>query len=395
MTIFPFLSNDQDAMTPQPDLPVLPTPHAFRVLSPNERLVLGLIRQLGPVSRAELARRTGLTIPSISRLAETLLKDGLILAEEKVMMGRMGQPSLPLVLAPQAAFAIGVAVRADSLTVTVSHLSGRVLAQISEAHENPARDAVEARIITLATGLLEAEGVSPRLCGIGIALSGFYLAGQQRINAPLGMEDWAIDHLEALLRDRMKAAVVIENDGNAATIGEYFQSGAEHSASFAYLYVDRGLGGGVMLDGRLMRGSHGNAGEFTGMLPPEARANRPTLELLRTMLAQDGLPFTTISAMLESYDDSWPATQRWLDTVMPATKAIVSAISGILDTQAIVIGGRIPLLLANRLAERVSCYSVPLRGRDRPFPAITAHKADVDTAAFGAGMMCFQRFLLD
>jgi hypothetical protein len=48
-----------------------------------------------------LARKTRLTIPSISRLAEALLKDGLILAEEKVMMGRMGQPSLPLVLAPR------------------------------------------------------------------------------------------------------------------------------------------------------------------------------------------------------------------------------------------------------------------------------------------------------
>jgi predicted NBD/HSP70 family sugar kinase len=161
-----------------------------------------------------------------------------------------------------------VAVRADSLTVTLSHLSGRVVAQICESHENPAREAVEARIIALASRLLEAEGVSPRLCGIGIALSGFYLAGQQQINAPLGMEDWAIERLEALLQERMKVAVVIENDGNAATIGEYFQSGADYPASFAYLYIDRGLGGGVMLDGRLMRGSHGNAGEFTGMLPP-------------------------------------------------------------------------------------------------------------------------------
>ncbi|WP_343611031.1 ROK family transcriptional regulator [Novosphingobium sp.] len=382
-------------MMPKPDMPALPAPLPFRMLSGNERLVLGLIRQLGPVSRAELARKTGLTIPSISRLAEALLKDGLILAEEKVMMGRMGQPSLPLVLAPQAAFAIGVAVRADSLTVTLSHLSGRVVAQIREAHENPAREAVEARIIALASNLLEAEGVSPRLCGIGIALSGFYLAGQQQINAPLGMEDWAIERLEALLQERMKVAVVIENDGNAATIGEYFQSGADYPASFAYLYIDRGLGGGVMLDGRLMRGSHGNAGEFTGMLPPEARAHRPTLELLRTMLAQDGLSFATISAMLEAYDDSWPATQRWLDTVTPATDAIVSAIGGVLDSQAIVIGGRIPPPLAERLAQRVGCYSVPLRGRDRPFPTIRAHMADVDAAAFGAGMMCFQRFLLD
>lgn len=391
----PFLSNDQDTMMLKPDTPTLPAPHPFRVLSGNERLVLGLIRQLGPVSRAELARRTGLTIPSISRLAEALLRDGLILAEEKMMMGRMGQPSLPLVLAPEAAFAIGVAVRADSLTVTLSHLSGRVMAQTRESHENPAREAVEARIIALATDLLAAEGVSRRLCGIGIALSGFYLPGQQQINAPLGMEDWATDRLEALLQARLKVAVVIENDGNAATIGEYFQAGAEHPTSFAYLYVDRGLGGGVMLDGRLMRGSHGNAGEFTGLLPPEARATRPTLELLRTMLAQDGLPFATISAMLDQYDDKWPATQRWLDTVIPATDAIVSAIGGVLDTQAIVIGGRIPPRLAERLAQQVGCYSVPLRGRDRPFPTIRAHIANVDTAAFGAGMMCFQRFLLE
>lgn len=371
-----------------------PDTSPFRALSANERQVLGLIRRHAPMSRAELARRTGLALPSISRIAEALLKDGLIVAEEKVMMGRMGQPSLPLALAPRGAFAIGVAVRSDSLAVTLTHLSGQVMAQVQERPQDPARDVVEARIIDLTSRLLEDHGTAGRLCGIGIALSGFFLPGQDQINAPLGMEDWAVARLEALLRARMGVPVVIENDGNAAAIGEYFHGEGDHPASFAYLYVDRGLGGGVVIDGHLMRGSHGNAGEFTGLLPPEARAMRPTLDLLRKMLAEDGHPFDSITALLEHYDDTWPTLDRWLDKVTPVTDAIVSAASAILDPQKVVIGGRIPMPLARRLAERVSCYSVPVRGRDRPFPRIAAHHAPGDMVAFGAGMMCFQRYLL-
>ncbi|WP_206244718.1 ROK family transcriptional regulator [Novosphingobium terrae] len=366
----------------------------FRALSANERMVLGLIRQHAPISRAELARRCGLTIPSISRIAEALLSDGLIAAEEKVMMGRMGQPSLPLVLAPDAAFAIGVAVRADSLVVTLSHLSGAVRAQAREHLADPARDAVEARIIDLATALLDAHGAAPRLCGIGIALSGFFLEGQEQINAPLGMEDWAIDRLESLMHTRMGVPVVIENDGNAAAIGEHDQRGAQAPSSMAYLYIDRGLGGGMVVDGRLMRGAHGNAGEFTGLIPPETRPLRPTLELLRRMLEEDGLPFPSIAAMLEQFDEDWPTLDRWLDTVTPVANAVVSAAAALLDPQEVVIGGRIPPSLARRLADRMACYTVPLRGRDRPFPQITASVAHDDTAAFGAGMMCFQRYLL-
>lgn len=378
-------------------MPLRPSPlptEPFRALSANERMVLGLIRRDAPISRAELARRCGLTIPSISRIAEALLSDGLIAAEEKMMMGRMGQPSLPLVLAPDAAFALGVAVRADSLVVTLCHLSGAVRAQAHEALADLARDAVEARIIDLASGLLETHGAAPRLCGIGIALSGFFLEGQEQINAPLGMEDWAIDRLESLMRARLGVPVVIENDGNAAAIGEHAQRGADAPPSMAYLYIDRGLGGGMVVDGRLMRGAHGNAGEFTGLLPPETRPLRPTLELLRRMLEEDGLSFSTIAAMLEQFDDKWPTLERWLLKVTPVANAAVSAAAALLDPQEVVIGGRIPPMLAQRLAERVACYTVPVRLRDRPFPQITASLSREDTAALGAGMMCFQRYLL-
>lgn len=364
----------------------------FKLLSANERSVLRLIRDRAPISRAELARRTGLAIPSISRIAETLMSEGLVVAEEKVMMGRLGQPSLPLVLSETAAFALGVAVRSDSLAVTLSHLSGTVVAQ---AHERPLdlnRAHVEARIVDLATRLLAANGGEERLCGIGIALSGFFLEGQNRINAPLGMEDWAIDHLEAGMGERLGVPVVIENDGSAAAMGAHSHVATEGAASFAYLYIDRGLGGGVVLDGRLHRGFHGNAGEFTGLLPPEARADRPTLELLRRMLRDDGIAFETIALMLDAFDMRWPAVDRWLERVTPATDAVISAIASVLDPETVIIGGRLPGALASRLAERVACYTVPVRGRDRPFPKVGVLDGDCDMAAYGAGMLCLQNF---
>ncbi|MDF0490167.1 ROK family transcriptional regulator [Sphingomonas sp. H39-1-10] len=367
----------------------------FRPLSPNERQLLILLRQQAPLSRAELARRTGLALPTVSRLADGLMGDGLIVAEEKVMMGKMGQPSLPLSLAEHAAYSFGVSVRADGLSVNLVHLSGKVIADRTEIHDGTSRDGVVQRIIGLIGSLTSSADVPPdRVCGIGLALSGFFMADPRRINAPLGMEAWAAADLEQLLRDALGLPVLIENDGSAAAFGEYLYGEGHGYPSFAYLYVDRGLGGGVVLDGKLMRGRRGNAGEFTGMLRPEERKNRPTLTLLQSLLADDGIRFDSIAEMVRGFDPAWPAVQRWIQTTTPVANDIVSAIGALVDPDAVVIGGRLPPMLAAELARNLQFHSVPVRGDERRFPEILVSTLTGDAAALGAGALCFGRYFL-
>lgn len=363
----------------------------FRALSANERQLLRLIQREAPLSRAELARRTGLALPTVSRLVDQLLRDGLVVAEEKVMMGRMGQPSLPLSLAPHAAYAIGVAVRADALTVTLSHLSGQIVASDDMPHDGMTRVESVGAIAAAIGRLVDGSIIPPeRVCGLGLALPGFFIEEPYRINAPLGMEDWATADLERDLGAILGLPVLVENDGTAATLGESLYGHGQHHPSFAYLYIDQGLGGGVVIDGVLMRGRRGNAGEFTGMLPPQSRAHRPTLSLLRELAGHEG----ALSAFLQTIGPDHPAVDDWLERVTPATNAMLSAIGALLDPDAVILGGRLPASIGERLAAAASFYSVPVRGNDRCFPRILSTAVTQDAAALGAGALCFRASLI-
>jgi predicted NBD/HSP70 family sugar kinase len=363
---------------------------SFRNLSANDRHILSLIHLGGPISRAELGRRTGLALPTVVRLTDQMIDEGLIATEQKVMMGRRGQPSLPLILAQDAAFAFGVSVSMDRLAVNLVDLSGRVLAEIEEAIDATNREEAVARIIVIANDLVEQTSVPrKRIYGIGIALSGFFVGAPHRLNAPLGMEDWAVEDLEHALRGRLGLPVLIENDGNAAAVGERIYGVGRSIASFAYIFVDSGLGGGLVLDGKLWRGRNGNAGEFTGLLPPEVRANRATLSLLLTMLNEDGHCFATIAEMLSAYDPAWPTLDRWLGAVKPQINMIISAIGAVFDPDAIVVGGRLPLDLADRLIAVSHFYTVDVRGQDRAFPALRRSEVSQNAAALGAAALTF------
>lgn len=369
--------------------------NAFRALSANERDLLGAIRRDAPLSRAELARRSGLALPTVSRLIDQLLRDGLLIADDKVMMSRTGQPSLPLSLAPHAAYAFGVAVRADMMTVDLVHLSGRVVASRTAPTAGASREEVVAAIARMIDQLVEDAAVPPdRLYGLGLALPGFFVRDPLRINAPLGMEDWATADLENDLGQALGLEVVVDNDGNAAALGEYIYGQGETVSSLAYVYIDAGLGGGIVQDGQLLRGSRGNAGEFTGMLPPAMRADRPTLASLRAMLAEDGHVYDSVADMLANLPDADATIEKWLERSAPTASAIISAIGAIIDPDVIVIGGRLPPFLADRLAARLSFYSVPVRGRDREFPELLVSKVAGDAAALGASALCFNKVLL-
>ena len=344
------------------------------------------------MSRSELARRTRLALPTVSRITDRLLQEGLIAGEEKVMMTAMGQPSLPLSIAPQAAYAFGVAVRADTLTVSLAHLSGSVVASTSEPHAGMTREETVERIALAIAGLMERSRVAPdRVCGLGLGLPGFFVSDPKRINAPLGMEDWATGDLERDLGGALGLPLLVENDGTAAALGEYQYGRGDRSSSLAFLYLDRGLGGGVVEDGRLLRGRRGNAGEFTGLLHPDARSDRPTLQVLHAIANEAGETYTSLDDMVRGIDPRSEIVDRWIERTVPATNAIISAIGAILDPDGIVIGGRLPGAIADRLIARLEFYSVPVRGRDRAFPTVYSSSVMGDAVSLGASALCFDR----
>ncbi|QNH20031.1 ROK family transcriptional regulator [Xanthomonas sp. GW] len=356
-------------------------------LSDNERRMLDSLRLFGTVTRADLSRITGLTVQSAVRLIDGLAERGLVLIGASLAHGGRGKPGAAIALNPAYGHTVGYSIATDALSLALLDFSGQVRATAEHRLRSTEPAALLAQVREADAALLAAagRGLGPRL-GAGVAMTGFFVEGAERMNPPdplralgeLSIGDW--------LADALGLPVWVDNDGSVAAVGESLLGVGRQYRDFAYLYFSYGLGGGVVIDGAVLRGAHGNAGEFAGMLPGPG-LERGTLELLRQMLIEDGVMLADVSALVAAYDPSWPTIERWIARAVPGLSLIVSAISAVFDPQAVVFGGRLPRDLALRLIPQLRIDNQPRRGQARPLPVLLPAAAMADASAVGAATL--------
>lgn len=360
------------------------------VASPNERLILDLIRRQGEMTRADLTRVTDLTAQSVMRLVDDLIARGLLRFGATVSIGR-GKPGPVVQLVPDFAFCAGVSIATDAVTLVLVNFAGAVVAQRVEPMAPITRASLSAFLKQALTKMLAAHpGARERLFGIGVAMTGFFIGKGTPLNPPQPLDDLALIELDSYLERELGHPVWIDNDGNAAAIGESLLGLGREHRHFAYLYFSHGFGGGLVSDGECLRGMHGNAGEFAGMLPMQGLP-RPTLELLREMRCEDGHRVETIYQLLAEFDPSWPCVDRWIAAVAPSMSLVTSAIIAIFDPELIVLGGRMPRALADKLIPHIRIDNQPRRGIQRPQASLVAAETRGDAAAIGAAALPLKR----
>lgn len=363
--------------------------------SDNERRILDLIRNEGPLSRADLARRTDLALQSVVRLVDGLVTREFLKPGERVLRGGPGQPSAPMALVPDGAYTFGVSIMTEGVSLLLMDLAGNIRAQREDLMDVDDRPAIIEHVRKQLVDMAQASQIrSERIFGAGVATSGYFV-GPGKVNAPDPLKNWSLMNLEDELSATLQMPVWVENDGSAAAVGESLYGVGRRHRSFAYIYMAVGVGGGVIADGRLVRGARGNAGEFTGILPAEARANRPTMNLLLEILRSRGVPVETIEDMTKRFDPNWPGVETWLERTRPAFTAILSAIGAVTDPDVIVLGGRVPPALARLMSERAEFFQERRRDREREFPPVIPAEIEHDAAALGAAALPFkQHFFL-
>ncbi len=226
----------------------------------NERAVLDAIRASSPISRAELARRTGISRPTVSLVLRALLEDGLV-RETGHDPGRPHYGAVYYEADPEAALVLGVDFGSSAVRAGLCDLAGELRAR----EEIRSRGSVEERIEALAgtsRSLLRKSGLAPDLLETAVvALPAVVSPADGSVSSPdlpgLGASD---------LRERLERAlgvpVTLENDVNLAAVGEQRNGVAEGVDDFAFLLVGAGLGAAVVLGGKLHRGHTGAAGEL-------------------------------------------------------------------------------------------------------------------------------------
>lgn len=356
-----------------------------RTATSNERFLLSLLRKGGPQSRIELSRASGLTAQSITRLVEPLIARGLLLEDAPVVLGR-GKPAAPLHLNGKAAFGAGVSLMTDALALALVDLEGTVLLRLTEPLSSLRREAGLRQIQALVDRAIAMAHLDrERMVGVGVAITGYFIGEGAKVNPPLPLDDWAFQPIDRHLHQALGVPVWVENDGSAAAIGEAVLGAGRRARNFAYLYFSAGFGGGVIVDGALARGSHGNAGEFASVIPEGGF--QPTLHNLMQIIREEGSDYADLNALLADFDPAHPGVLAWIEKAVPSLDLVISAISAALDPDLIVLGGRLPPVLAGRLIPRLSFTNPLRRGRNRPVPGIVPSAITGDASAIGAATL--------
>jgi predicted NBD/HSP70 family sugar kinase len=236
----------------------------------NQRLVLDSIRRRPGISRADIARSTGLARTSVTFVVDRLLRNRLV-EEEKVGNGaRAGRPPTALQLRGESRMAIGVEVARPKSRVILVDLKGEILRKRTVAWQ-PDHELFLRRLGMSIQSL--AGPFQRRILGIGISLPGTIDKSNGRV---LGAEalGWVGVEVGRLLSARIEFPLFFDNDANLSALAEqwYAPSDSELLRYFVYVRMQGGLGTGVVVDGRIMHGVASASAEFGHiMLDPDGR----------------------------------------------------------------------------------------------------------------------------
>ena len=224
----------------------------------NQQLVLRALHDQSPLSRADLARLTGLTRTSVGDLVGSLIDDGLI---EEAGRGQSSGGKSPILLrvAPDGRHLIGLDLGEAQFSGAVVNLRGEILRSIDLPLEGRDGDAAVALVMQLVDAL-RADDPSPFL-GIGIGAPGIIDTSTGTVRWSVNL-NWAELGLGPLVEERYGVPVVVANDSHAAALAELTFFRRPRPNNLIVIRVGRGVGAGIILNGQLFQGDGYGAGEF-------------------------------------------------------------------------------------------------------------------------------------
>jgi len=367
----------------------------------NERVVLQAIRLNGSLPKADLARLTGLTAQTIGLITTRLEEDGLILRQERVR-GRIGQPSVPLSLDPDGAFAIGIKIGRRSADWLLVDFAGQVRQRHSLDYVFPDTvtllPAIRERLHTMHNQLGQ---LKDRLVGVGVAAP-FQLGGWHKM---LGLsevqsERWNQIDLRAQVQSMTDTPVSFAKDTSAACVAELVVGRGRDLKNFLYVFVDTFVGGGLVINSHLHGGVHGNAGALAslpmGLAAPATAQQVAAPEQLLSQASLWELEQRFMAHGLDphaAYDEralSAPfefETRAWVQQAANALAHAVVSGTAFLDIEAVVIDGAFCSPLLTLLIEETRQALTRYNWEGLWSANVIAGKVGPDARALGGALM--------
>ncbi|GAB2608281.1 ROK family protein [Pseudactinotalea suaedae] len=305
-----------------------------------------------PISRIDIARRTSLSQAAVTKAVTPLVAAGIVIdqAGQPREQRRLGRPANPVALVADALVVLGMKVNVDEVIAVATDLQTQVLHSVRAplAQHDPAT-VVEA-IVSLSGQLADLLGpAAQRLAGVGVSVSGD-VDGAAGVVRESAIMSWADVDLRTVLRERLGLPVVVENDVRALAIAEHWFGVGLGTRSFAIVTIGLGIGSGLHVNGEVVEGSFGVAGEL-GHLPlasPEAicacgrrgcvEAVAATPAIVARVSAAHGRAVTIGEAVQLAHQGDEAAVEAFRDAAALIGTAIASLVN-LIGPELVIIGG--------------------------------------------------------
>ncbi len=370
----------------------------------NERLVLSLVRQQGALAKTDIARITGLSAQTVSVIMRALESDGLLQRGEPVR-GRIGQPSVPMMLDADGAFFFGLKIGRRSADLTLIDFQGHVRATRRQIYRYPTPSAVIAFVRDAMPAITATLPIphQARIGGMGIAMPFQLWNWVQNIGAPQAeMDAWRTRDIQAELATLTGMPVYVQNDATAACGAELVFGTGDRPKDFLYFYFGYFIGGGLVLNGQLFTGRTGNAAGV-GPMPvpgPDGRMRRLLDVASMSALANAMEAAGESSAHLWENPDQWnvsdPVLSAWMDSAADGLASAILSASTLMELEAVIIDGWMPTSVRAEVAMRTEAAFLRLDLAGIEPPQIRQGTVGAQARALGAAAIPLsQRYLLD
>ncbi len=372
------------------------------VRSYNERLLLQLVRRHGEMSKAEATRASGLSANAVSVIFRALEESGLLVRGDRIL-GRIGQPSTPMRINPDAHRYVSLKVGRRSVELAVVNFVGEVLSHRRETYSYPTPANVMDFVGRMLTPVLRsAKTTRKSVTAMAVAMPFELWSWTKEFGAPHEeLQEWRDFDVAKALGEKVPWPVVVENDGTAACRAEQIFGEHSEKQDWIYFFVGTFIGGGVVLNGSVFPGRRGNAGGFGPMRVPDMAGgdrllDHASLIVLERSLASAGIDPVTIYEEETDWSEFEEHLEPWFQRASKSLSyAVISSLS-IMDFDSVIIDGATPPMINHRLVKDVikQLNETDLHGV--AFPAVEAGQIGRDARLIGAvGTLINQDYLLD
>jgi predicted NBD/HSP70 family sugar kinase len=366
----------------------------------NQARVLRLLKEQGNISRAELARSLNLTRSTLTYVTSELIEMGLVAeAGQSFVTQATGRPGTGLKLNPRGAFFLGAEIGAEGIHLVLINLAGSVIYRETVALRSKRPESVCRDLVELVQGVWSDQlKRSDRLRGVGVTVSALVdTQGVIRVAPTLG---WQQFDLKSALKSQLDVPVFVENDANGAALAELSFGRRVGQSDLCLLFLDIGVGAGMIFDRKIFRGSDGLAGEIGHLsLDPAQNRQAEGKGILENQLGRDALlaayrraggEAKSLETFLRDLKRERPLAQKTLRAWGEWLTLAIRNLADLFNPKRVVLAGP--------LSELFPFVEGDVRRRlmERGFPTVEELEVDVssfgkDSSALGGAALVFDR----